>query len=305
MRRLYTANSIQLKRMIKMRIDEILAKKRTLSFEVFPPKKLEDDKGAIFKTIDKLKELKADFLSVTYGAGGTNAGCAVEIAGYIKSVGLEPLAHITGGPLSPSGVDELTARLSDIGVENLLALRGDRPIEYTDEYCRYFKHATDLMEYIKGDFCMGAACYPEGHPECETLYEDIISLKKKQDAGAKFLISQIFYDNSYYYRLIHEAAKYGVTVPIIPGLMPIVSAKNISGVKEMCGAAIPLDFRNMIETYSKHPNIMREIGINYTVYQIIDLIAKGAPGIHLCVMNRADVAAEIYSRLGSVFNELF
>ena len=288
-----------------MRIDEILRKKRALSFEVFPPKKGDSGMEEICRAIDRLRLLKPDFISVTYGAGGTNVGSAAEIAGYIRSIGTEPLAHITGGPSTPESVDAATMRLKDLGVENILALRGDRPLEYSGEYCRYFRHATDLISYIKGDFCIGAACYPEGHSECSTLREDIVSLKKKQDCGAKFLISQIFYDNSYYYRLLHEARRYGVMVPIIPGIMPLTSAKNIAKIKSMCGSTIPLDFRNMIENYSGNSSVMREIGINYTVYQIIDLIAKGAPGIHLCIMNRADTAEEIHGRLRCLFDELF
>ena len=288
-----------------MRIDEILKQKRTLSFEVFPPKKDGAEKEALFETIDELKKLHPDFVSVTYGAGGGNARGAVEIAGHIKSVGIEPLAHITGGPSTPENIDTVTAELRDIGVENILALRGDRPLDYTADYCKHFKHATDLIDYIKGDFCIGAACYPEGHSECATLRDDLVNLKKKQDCGAKFLITQIFYDNSYYYRLVNEASKLGVTVPIIPGIMPLVNQKNIARIKSMCGSTIPLDFRNMIETYAENPAVMREIGLNYAVYQIIDLIAKGAPGIHLYIMNRADTAAEIYGRLQSVFHELF
>lgn len=288
-----------------MRIDEILKNKRTLSFEVFPPKKVGGEREALLRTIDRLKELTPDFISVTYGAGGSNAGEAVEISGYIKSVGIEPLAHITGGPSSPADVDRVTARLKELNVENVLALRGDRPQDYTAEYCKHFTHATDLMDYMGSSFCMGAACYPEGHTECETLQQDIKNLVKKQQCGAKFFITQIFYDNQYYYRLVHEAGKAGVTVPIIPGIMPLVNAKNIARIKSMCGSTIPLDFRNMIETYAENPAVMREIGLNYAVYQIIDLIAKGAPGVHLYIMNKADTAAEIYKRLQNVFNELF
>ena len=288
-----------------MKIENILQTKRTLSFEVFPPKKEGSEKEALFRTIDQLKSLSPDFISVTYGAGGSNARSAVEIAGHIKSTGIEPLAHITGGPSSPEDIDKLTSELQHLNIENILALRGDRPADYIAEYCKHFKHATDLMNYIKGDFCIGAACYPEGHSECSTLHEDLLNLKRKQDSGARFLITQIFYDNSYYYHLVHEAAKAGVTIPIIPGIMPLVNPKNIARIKSMCGSTIPLDFRNMIETYSNNPAVMREIGINYAVYQIIDLIAKGAPGVHLYIMNRADTAVEIYGRLKSVFNELF
>lgn len=291
--------------MISTRIDDILQRKRTLSFEVFPPKKGADEKAELIKTIEKLKKLRPDFISVTYGAGGSNAREATEISGRIKAMGVEPLAHITGGPSSPEDIDRVSSELLRLGVENVLALRGDRPAEYQAEYCKHFPHATDLLNYLGNRFCLGAACYPEGHTECETLRDDIVNLKKKQECGAKFLITQIFYDNSYYYRLCHEASKMGVTIPIIPGIMPLINPKNISRIKSMCGSTISLDFRNMIESYASNPVVMREIGINYAVYQIIDLIAKGVPGIHLYIMNRADTAIEICGRLENVFNELF
>lgn len=289
-----------------MRIDEILQKKRTLSFEVFPPKKGQTQTDALFNTIDELKELSPDFISVTYGAGGSNSKDTARIAGYIKSVGIEPLAHITGGPSSPEVIDCLAKQLKSLNVENVLALRGDRPTDYDSEYCKYFKHATDLENFLKKyDFTMGAACYPEGHTECQTLYADLENLKKKEECGAKFFITQIFYDNSYYYRLVNEARRMGIKSPIIAGIMPLTSAGNIQRIKSMCGSTIPIEFRNMIEVYSSNPAVMREIGLNYAAYQIIDLIAKGAPGVHLYIMNNAKTAKEIYQRLSSFFNELF
>lgn len=288
-----------------MRIDEILKRKRTLSFEVFPPKKADTETERLFRTIDGLKALKPDFISVTYGASGSNARNAAEIAGYIKQVGIEPLAHITGGPSSPEEIDRVSARLQELNVENVLALRGDRPLG-GGGYCEHFAHATDLMAYVKKfGFSMGAACYPEGHIECETLYADLENLKKKEECGASFFISQIFYDNSYYYRLVNEARRIGILSPIIPGIMPLTNAKNIPRIKSMCGSTIPLGFRNMLEIYADNPVVMKEIGVNYAVYQIIDLIAMGAPGIHLYIMNRADTAEEIYRRLENVFHELF
>ncbi len=290
-----------------MRIDEILSRKRTLSFEVFPPQKGSEDKEKLFGAIESLKELSPDFISVTYGAGGSNSKDTVEISHTIKKMGIEPLSHITGGPSAPEEIKRLSEELEDCGVENVLALRGDKPIDMPEdfEYAKYYHHASDLMEELKGKFCLGGACYPEGHFECKTLGEDLLNLKKKQDAGAKFLITQVFYDNSYYYRLLHEAKEAGVTVPIIPGLMPILSVKSIHTVKALCGSVIPLDLRNMIEKYATMPNVMHEMGINYAVYQITDLIAKGAPGIHLEIMNKAETAFEICGRLKNVFGELF
>ena len=290
-----------------MKIEEILKKKRTLSFEVFPPKKTGEGMEKIFKTIDELKELNPDYISVTYGANGSNRNSNVEIASYIKNhCGIEALAHLTGGPSSKEDIDNIVKRLKEENIDNILALRGDRPKDYMEEYCKEFKHATDLMEYIKDEgFCVAGACYPEGHTECDTLYQDLVYMKEKERLGAKFFVTQVFYDNEYYYRLVSEARKIGIKSPIIPGIMPLVSPKSIPSIKMMCGASIPLTFRNMLEVYKDNPLLLEEFGINYAVYQIIDLIAKGAPGIHLYIMNRASIAKKIYMRLENVFKELF
>ena len=290
-----------------MRIDEILSRKRTHSFEVYPPKKQEGEKEKLFAVIDALKALSPDFISVTYGAGGSDSKGTVEIADYIQNrAHITALAHITGGPSTPQTVDAVASSLREKGIENVLCLRGDRPLTYDGEYCKHFAHATDLAAYLAPyGFTLGAACYPEGHTECESLYADLVNMKKKQDAGARFFITQLFYDNSYYYRLVNEARKIGVTVPIIPGIMPLVNPKNIRRIKEMCGSAIPLEFRNMIEIYASRPAVMEEIGYNYAVYQIIDLIAKGAPGIHLYVMNNPRTANAVCGRLERVLHELF
>ena len=290
-----------------MRIDEIIKSKRTLSFEVFPPKKDGEDKEKLLATIDALTSFSPDFISVTYGAGGSNSKNTVEIADYIQNKArITALAHITGGPSTPADVDGVARALQERGVENVLCLRGDRPVGYEAEYCRYFPHASDLAEYLAPySFTLGAACYPEGHTECESLYADLVNMKKKEEAGAKFFITQIFYDNSYYYRLVNEARRIGITSPILPGIMPLVNPKNIRRIKEMCGSTIPLEFRNMIEIYSSRPAVMEEIGYNYAVYQIIDLIAKGAPGVHLYVMNNLRTAQAICSRIGRVLHELF
>ncbi len=290
-----------------MKIEEILKNKRTLSFEVFPPKKGSEGLDKLFHTIDELKELNPDYISVTYGANGSNRNSNVEIASYIKNkCQIEALAHLTGGPSTHEEIDSIVKRLKEENIDNILALRGDKPKDYLDEYCKEFKHATDLIEYIKkDDFCVAAACYPEGHTECDSLYQDLVYMKEKERLGAKFFVTQVFYDNDYYYRLVSEARRIGIKSPIIPGIMPLVSPKNIPSIKNMCGASIPLEFRNMLEVYKDDPELLEEFGINYAVYQIEDLIAKGAPGIHLYIMNRASIAKKIYDRLYHVFNKLF
>ncbi len=290
-----------------MKIIDIINQKKTLSFEVFPPKKDSDEIKGLLTAIDELRELSPDFISVTYGASGSNSKNTAEIASYIQNTaGIEALAHLTGGPSSPEQIDKIAAELKEHNIENVLALRGDKPVDYEAEYCKYFKHATDLMAYLqKYDFSLAGACYPEGHSECETLHADLINMKKKEEMGATFFITQIFYDNSYYYRLVNEARRIGIKAPIIPGIMPLVKPGNMARIKSMCGSTIPLEFRNMIETYRDKPAVMEEIGLNYAVYQIIDLIAKGAPGVHLYIMNRADVAREIKQRMRRVFDEFF
>lgn len=293
--------------MIFMRIDEILNKKRTLSFETFPPKKGLDDIDKLKATLDELAKLNPDFISVTYGAGGTNSKGNVEIASYIKNhLNIESIAHLTGGPSSYEDIDRVCAELKKNNIENILALRGDKPIDYESEYCKYFKHATDLMEYLsKYDFTLGGACYPEGHIESDSLKDDLVHMKEKEEKGAKFFITQIFYDNEYYYRLVSEARKIGIKSPIIPGIMPLTSPKSIQRVKQMCGSTIPLNYKNMLEFYMDNPKAFKELGYNYSVYQIMDLLAKGAPGIHLYVMNNVETAKEVTGRLENVIKEYF
>ena len=290
-----------------MKISKILEKKRTLSFEVFPPKKYDEEIVKLYETINALKQYNPDFISVTCGANGSNRKNNTEIAGYIKEKGIEPLAHLTGGPSTKEDILNAIKSLKEKNIENVLALRGDKPVDYEAEYCKTFKHATDLMDYIKknSDLSFAGACYPEGHSECDSLKEDLIHMKEKQDAGAEFFITQIFYDNEYYYRLVSEARKVGITKPIIPGVMPLIFPSSIKRTKDMCGLTIPLEFRNMLEYYKDNPKVFKEIGINYAVYQIMDLIAKGAPGIHIYIMNNSKTAEEIYKRLEHVFKELF
>ena len=290
-----------------MRIDEILNKKRTLSFETFPPKKGSEDLTKTKEVLKELANLNPDFISVTYGAGGSNSKGNVEIASYIKNeLNIEALAHLTGGPSSFSDIDNIVIELKKNNIENVLALRGDKPLDYDAEYCKDFKHASDLMKYLEKDlFTLAGACYPEGHVESESLRDDLEYMKLKEDAGAKFFITQIFFDNEYYYRLVSEARNMGIKSPIIPGIMPLISPKSIARTKSMCGSTIPLNYRNMLEYFKDKPKAFKELGYNYAAYQIMDLLAKGAPGIHLYVMNNVETAKEIIRRLENVIKEYF
>jgi len=291
-----------------VKISEILKKKKTLSFEVFPPKKgREDDLENLFRTIDMVKKFNPDFISVTYGAGGNNSKNTAVIADYLKNTAhIEPLAHLTGGPSTPEEILNVLKDLKDKGIENILALRGDKPKDLDIEYCKDFPHATDLMDYIKKNkynFCLAGACYPEGHTECDTLYADLLNLKKKQDSGAEFLITQVFYDNNYFYRLIREARKIGITVPIIPGIMPLTTKASVERTVKLTGAAVPLTLRAMIERFKDDKEAIREIGINYAVSQILDLLANDVDGIHIYILNNFNNAKEIYDKMAHVFEK--
>ncbi|MGM9971694.1 MAG: methylenetetrahydrofolate reductase [NAD(P)H] [Anaeroplasmataceae bacterium] len=291
-----------------MKISEILKNKKTLSFEVFPPKKENvDDINKLFNTIDLLKELNPDFISVTYGAGGNNTKNTVMIADYIKNkANIEALAHLTGGPSNEEIVLEILAELKNKNIDNIMSLRGDKPKDLDIEYCKHFKHATDLNEFINNsgyDFCLGGACYPEGHPESSRLYDDLLNLKKKQDSGADFLISQVFYDNNYFYRLLREARKIGITVPIIPGIMPLTTERQINNIINMTGSSVPLTLRSMIERFKDDKEAIREIGINYAVSQILDLLANDVDGIHLYIMNNFKNASDIYYKISHILKK--
>ena len=290
-----------------MKISNILKNKKTLSFEVFPPKKdNESDLNKLFDTIIKLKEFNPDFISVTYGAGGNNTKNTVEIASFLKNVAnIEPLAHLTGGPSSYEDVDNICKSLYDKNIENILVLRGDKPINMDIPYCKYFSHATELAKYIKknNDFTLAGACYPEGHPESVSLYQDLLYMKLKQDEGCEFYITQVFYDNEYYYRLIREARKIGITVPILPGIMPLTTLSQVERTMKLTGAAIPLSLRLMLERYKDDKDTIREIGINYAVSQILDLLANDVDGIHIYIMNKYENAKEIIDRIGNIIKK--
>jgi len=291
-----------------MKISDILKEKRTFSFETFPPKKGFDDLEKTKEVLDELAKLNPDFISVTYGANGSNSKDNVKIASYIKNdLHIEALAHLTGGPSSDSDIDRVCNQLKENNIENILALRGDKPIDYEALYCKYFKHATDLISYIKEnhDFSIAGAAYPEGHIEAISLYNDLKYMKMKEELGVEFFITQIFYDNNYYYRLVNEARRIGIKAPIIPGIMPLINPKSIQKTKSMCGSTIPLDYRNMLEFYMDDKDSFKELGYNYAVYQIMDLLAKGAPGIHLYVMNNPKTASEITRRLEHVIKKYF
>lgn len=289
-----------------MRISDILRIKKTFSFEVFPPKPEISNLQDIYGTIDALQQYRPDFISVTFKASGDNSRNTLELARYIqRHTHAEPLVHLTCGSLDRDEVDAVAETLEREGIENVLALRGDKPGESPENYLKCFRHASELMAYLRSNhsFCMGGACYPEGHIECDSLYDDLHFMKAKQDMGASFLITQLFYDNNYFYRLLRVAKKTGITIPIIPGIMPLTSATMFNRIMHMAGASIPFELRVLFDRFQNDKEAMYEIGIAFSVNQIIELLANDADGIHIYTMNNARVAADIYQRIHHVIEK--
>lgn len=269
-----------------------------VSFEVFPPKK-DGEFEAAFATLDKLGALAPAFISVTYGAGGSNSGKTVEIASYIQNrLKLPALAHITCVGSRREALQNVVSGLKEAGVTHVLALRGDRPRDMTDEQfaARDFEHASDMIAYLKEldpSLHISAACYPEKHYECFSMQSDLGYLKLKQDAGARDLISQMFFDNDCFYEFQDRARRKGITLPIHAGIMPVTSAGQLGTSISLSGATIPKALADMIARYGDSREDMRKAGIDYAVRQIIDLEQNGVDGIHIYTMNRPRMAAEI------------
>ena len=278
-----------------MKLTEIYnSGKQVLSFEIFPPKK-EEDFVNITDTLDILCELKPAYISVTFGAGGSsNKNKTIEIAKLIRDrYGVTPVVHLTCLCYDKSEIDEFIDVLRAEGINNILALRGDENPNVPAK--SDFKHASDLISYLKskGDFCIAGACYPEMHPDSNNRIEDIRNLKKKVDAGADILLSQLFFENENFYDFVDNCRIAGIDVPITPGIMPVLSEANIRRMTTMCGAKLTPKFERIISRYGNDPVALVDAGINYAVSQIIDLLANGCDGIHLYTMNRPEVAKRI------------
>ena len=283
-----------------MKINELFKKGKTVfSYEVFPPKKTTPI-DTIRSTLDAIKDHSPDFISVTYGAGGNRADMStLEVALLLKhTYGIEPLFHLTCVSNTREDIDYITEKLKENDIENILALRGDinPDIPPKDD----FRHASDLTAYLmkKGGFSVAGACYPECHVESASFLEDIRNLKKKVEAGADHLISQLFFDNSFFYDFLEKARLSDINVPIEAGIMPVVNKSQIERMVTMCGASLPRKFTSMMQRFESHPDALREAGIAYAIDQIIDLISHGVDGIHLYTMNNPYVANRIYESVG-------
>lgn len=287
-----------------MKISELFKKKgKMLSFEIFPPKQnvpLE----TLLESIEGFKKLSPDFISVTYGAGGNLRGRTVEIASKIKNqYNVEAMSHLTCAGHTLEEIDGLLIDLKRQNISNILALRGDPPIDDPDfDFSKgAFRYASELIAHIKetGDFCIAAAAYPEGHIDCKRLSEDRLHLKDKVDAGVDFLITQLFFDNRIYFDFVEKCAQIGICCPIIPGVMPIFSSK-IKNMTAKSGCSIPAKLVLMLDKYEESPDDLRRAGEEYAALMIRELLDGGAPGVHLYTMNKLDSTIGIMKMAGLI-----
>ncbi len=283
-------------------IDRLREDRINISFEVFPPK---TDAGfeSVLKAVDEIGALNPAFISVTYGAGGGTSRNTVSIASHIRhDLGVESLAHLTCASSTKEVVGQVIEELKREGIENVLALRGDIPHDAAFPISNRYQYACELIEDIKlrGDFCIGAACYPEGHVENEHKKDDIRYLKEKVDCGVDFLTTQMFFDNSIFYNFLYRIREAGIMVPVLPGIMPVTNGKQIKRICELSGTALPQRFRAIVDRFGDNPKAMQRAGAVYASDQIIDLLANGIENIHVYSMNKPETARAIMSNLSEV-----
>ena len=286
-----------------MKIRDILKSEEPhISFEVFPPK---TDAGydSVLTATKKIAELKPSFISVTYGAGGGTSKNTVSIATQIiNDFGVTSLAHLTCVSSTKEEVHRVIGQLKENKIENIPALRGDIPAESEFPLPSHYRYASELIEDIRkqGDFCIGAACYPEGHVETEHKKDDIKNLKHKVECGVDFLTTQMFFDNNILYNFLYRIREKGITVPVLPGIMPVTNKKQIARIGGLSGTILPERFRAIVDRFGDDPAAMQQAGIAYATDQIIDLIANGVNHIHVYSMNKPEVAGAIMQNLSKI-----
>ena len=286
-----------------MRVDEIIVTKGepTFSFEFFPPKTAEGEQN-LRGALEALKELRPDFVSVTYGAGGSTRERTVEITKWLKrDLGLEAMAHLTCVGASVQELESVLDQIARAGIENVLALRGDAPRGETEwrPHPQGLRYSTELIALVRSrfPFAVGAACFPECHVESPDLAYDLRYLKLKVEQGASFLITNLFFDNEKYFCFVEEARAVGIEVPIVPGIMPITNFAQIKTITGLCGASIPAELLIQLEARSEDPDAVAELGVSYATLQCAELLARGAPGIHFYTLNRSPATRAILSAL--------
>jgi methylenetetrahydrofolate reductase (NADPH) len=279
--------------------------KLSLSFEVFPPK-TDMAFDSVKHATEEIAKLRPSFMSVTYGAGGGTSKYTLEIAKNIKETyGVPTLAHLTCVSSTRETVKAKICEIKEAGIENIMALRGDLTpeLENSDRSKWAYRHAVDLIREIKAvdrDFCIGGACYPEIHPESTNQAEDIKYLKEKVDAGCDFLTTQMFFDNNLLYNFLYKIREAGITVPVIPGIMPITNANQVDRAIKLSGSFMPQRFKSLVDKFGSSPAAMKQAGIAYATDQIIDLYANGITNVHVYSMNKPDVAEKIQSNLSDI-----
>lgn len=286
-----------------MQIHNLFNKEKTIvSFEVFPPKTTVTLES-IFKTTEGLQSLSPDFVSITYGAAGSGSGRTLETADKVKNTyGIEALAHLTCITSTKEDIDTILDQLQENNIENILALRGDMPVNKTaqEKISSNYRYATDVITQIKArnHFSIAAAAYPEGHMECNSLAEDTQHLQQKINAGADYLITQVFFDNTIYYKFLERIQQAGITVPICAGIMPLLNIRQIARISSLCGASIPKPLQNLINKYENNPVDLEKAGIEYACKQIADLVTNQVDGIHLYTMNKLEHSKFIIQQTG-------
>lgn len=285
-----------------MKISSILAQKSiTVSCELFPPKAGGDLEG-MEQVVGPIAALKPDFISVTYGAAGGTSKNTLEVAKMVQGHGVSSIAHLT---CVSSTRDDIRARLDSLagaGIENILALRGDIPEEGGFPSPGHYRYASELIREIRADgrFCIGGACYPEGHVESDSRERDMDYLKEKAEAGCEFLTSQMFFDNDVFYNFLYHILAREIRIPVIAGVMPVTNARQIKRITQLSGTVLPLRFRMILDRYGRDPAAMKQAGIAYATEQIIDLIANGVRGVHIYTMNKPDIAMSIMGNLSAI-----
>lgn len=285
-------------------IDRIRTDGIHISFEVFPPK---TDAGydSVLSAVDQIGALKPSFISVTYGAGGGTSKNTASIAAHIQNdLQVPSLAHLTCASSTREEVTAVISRLKELGIENILALRGDIPKDREFPVPSQYRYAGELIRQIRaeGDFCIGAACYPEGHVESAYRDEDILHLKEKVDCGVDFLTTQMFFDNSILYNFLYRIREKGITVPVLPGIMPVTNGKQIERICALSGTVLPQRFLAIVDRFGDNPKAMMQAGIAYATDQIIDLIANGIRNVHIYSMNKPEIAAAIMQNLSEIID---
>ena len=292
-----------------MKLTEIFEKGTPhLSFEVFPPKTTTAFESVKHAT-EEIAKLKPSFMSVTYGAGGGTSQYTLDIAKNIKAqYGVPTLAHLTCVSSTCETVHSMIERIKDAGIQNIMALRGDIPSDRLEEDRTNwtYHHAIDLIRELKesgNDFCIGGACYPEIHPESIDQKTDIKYLKEKVDAGCDFLTTQMFFDNNLLYNFLYKIREAGITVPIIPGIMPITNANQVARSIKLSGSFMPQRFKSLVDKFGDNPEAMKQAGIAYATDQIIDLYANGITNVHVYSMNKPDVAEKIQGNISAIIGK--